>query len=113
MKLRSHRGEILAQVEPGPKFPDGILPRMNLTGFGRLTQPPGQGFFASLRAGRGEQLEQRAGTEQVEIRGVEVIVVGEAGATFSGPGPAVAYPGQPALVECDRPGDLKSSAVDP
>src|SRR5581483_9007561 len=58
-------GQLLAQIDARAQLLDGGLPRADHVGRGGRAQPVGQLLFAAARARRAEQLEQRAGAEQI------------------------------------------------
>ncbi len=91
--------EALAKIDPRPELFDRGLPRADLLRGGRLQQPVGDRSLASGQPRLRDQLEERAGAKEVEVRGVDVIggqvgLPGDAGAR-----PAIFKPRDAAVVE--------------
>src|SRR5206468_12681498 len=65
-------GEIFAEINARPQLVDGPLTVVDNAGRRRGEQPARQRVFSDVRPRRGEQLEERAFAEQVEILGVRM-----------------------------------------
>jgi hypothetical protein len=75
------------------------LPHPEVREWRRHPEPPGERILACARPRRGEQLEERSGSEQIEIARVEVRVVKEARSRLAAAGPALFDPCDSARVE--------------
>ena len=105
LHARTHVGscqrELLPKIQRRAELLDGLLPRLNLGSIGTRRQPSCKRLFACARSRQGEQLEQRAAAEQIEIVRVDVIVIAKSIAGLAGSNPAVLEPGQATLVKSD------------
>ncbi len=99
-----------AQIEERSKLLDGLLPFGDLLRRGGRGQPASELRFAGARPGDRQQLEERAGAEQIEIVRVQVVVVAKAIAGRAGARPAVFDSGQASLVERNCPRGLVTLA---
>ena len=91
--------QLLAQIERGRSSATAACrARISATGAGARSHAR-QRLLAGARARRAEQLEQRAGAEEVEIAGVRMRRVDEALAGLAAARPAILEPRQAALVE--------------
>ena len=81
--------EVLAQVEARAQLQHGLLPRARLAHRGGAPQPVRERLLPRPGARRAEKLEERAATEEIQVRRVRVRVVLEALARLARPGPAV------------------------
>ena len=97
------QGQVFAQVEQRPQFGDRLLTFADFLGRRRGEQPARQGFLAGARAGGTQKLEQRTGSEEVEVGGVGVLFVEETGARPAAALPGAVEPGQAVAVVCRRP----------
>ena len=70
--------ERLAQVERRRELANRVLAYEDFRRRCRIFQPPRQRLFARARAGDGQQLEERAAAEEIEVVGVKVFVVAKA-----------------------------------
>ena len=91
--------QLLADIEGAGQLPDRGLPIDDDGRRGRARQPPGQRVLTGPGAGERQQLEERAGAEQIEVVGVRMVIVPVALAGGAGAGPAVLDARQAALVE--------------
>ncbi len=98
MSLGGEDGEIFPEVEPPPQVVHRLLPGADLFHTGRTAQPVGQRLFSRLGPGGGQQLEERAWSEEIEIARVWV-VGGEPLAIGAGARPSAVHPIEAAQVQ--------------
>lgn len=79
----------LAEVEAVAEVGDGLVTQIDGFDRGWVEEPVGQGVFAHTGAGEGEELEQAAMAEEIEVGGVEMIGDVEALATSADAAPFV------------------------
>jgi len=103
----------LAQVERRCQLRDRVLPVVHFVQRGRLFEPFRQSLFTRTRTGDREQLEAGAPPEEVQVVGVQVMLVAEPLAWFTGADPAVLDPTEAEFVEADRTLSLIKRANDP
>jgi len=72
--------EVEPQARPLAQLPNGLLPLPDERRIRRVREPLGEPRLAVGRASGAQVLEQRTRTEQIEIRGIRVVGVLEAGA---------------------------------
>ena len=105
--------ERFPQIQCGRQLGDGALPRADLLNSGGRFQPCGKRFLPRRRSRNGQELEQRAAAEQVQIVRVQVVFIGEAIARVSSSDPAILDPRQATFVERDSAARRREAAKDP
>src|SRR5580704_3717302 len=94
----AHDSEIALEVEIVAEFGDELLALKNCGARGWRFQPSCELVFAHGEASGGEEFEEAAAAEEVEVVGVDVIGVAEALASLAGACPAVLDAGDAAAV---------------
>ena len=93
--------QVLPQIEPLRQFAHGVLARQDFVTRRRHRQPAGERLLAGLGACDGKQLEERRRTENIEVVGIQVVVIAKPFPVLTGADPAILDPGQPPFVERD------------
>jgi hypothetical protein len=94
-------GDVLAKIEPVAEFRDGGVTLDDL-GDGRGRQEPrGEGVFAHSRAGEGEEFEEAASPEEIQVGGVEAGMNINALSGLASANPAVFDAGEAVAIELD------------
>ncbi len=83
-----------------------FLSAFDLVERSRSQQPGGQGRLAHRRLRGIQELEERAGTKEIQILCIEVVWSTEPASGFTKAGPSVFQAGQSMLVPCDHVGHL-------
>ncbi len=115
--IRAHRrrhiltedGQVLAQVEARRQYLHRRLPRAHGLDIGWRQQPGGQCALAHARSRLAQELVQRALAEEVEVVGIGMVGIVEAGSGASGPRPLPVEAHEPALIV--RGASLRPPAV--
>src|SRR3954471_15776196 len=92
----------LAQVEGVAKFVERRVTCLDGDRSRRVLQPAGKRLLSGASPRQREQLEQRSATEQIEVGGIEMLVLEEPFARVPGSGPAIFETRQAAVVERDQ-----------
>src|SRR3954471_11036150 len=100
--VRARQRQRLAQVESVAKFIERGVTCVDGDRSGRVLQPAGKRLFPGASPRQREQLEQRSVTEQIEVGGIEMLVLEETFAGVTGSGPAVLEAGQTTVVKRDQ-----------
>ena len=102
VRVFARQSEVFPEVEPGPEFLDGRLPQPQFFDRRGAKQPTRESFLARAEPRCRDQLEQRAGAEEVEVLRIGVRGVVEAQASFALAVPAVLDARQAFIVESRR-----------
>ena len=94
-------GNVFAEIEARGEFGEGGLALGDFGDGCGCEEPGGEGVFADAGAGEGEELEEAAVAEEVEVRGVEAGLGVDAIAGLADAGPVVFDAGQAVAVEGD------------
>ena len=95
--------QLFAEVEAVAQLGDRLLALADRVDLGGREQPAREAVLAGRRARGAQELEQRAGSEQIEIDGIGMMLVEEARAGRSDPRPAILDAREAGLVVASRP----------
>jgi hypothetical protein len=95
-------GHLFSKVEPGAKVADGLMALTDRIQRRRFKQPGGESILAHPSARDGEELEEAALPEEVEIGRVEVIGDVKAVSPLAKALPAIFHTRKTSIVEIDR-----------
>ena len=88
--------QLFAEVQAVAQLGDRFLALADHVDLGGSEQPAREAVLAGRRARGAQELEQRSGSEQIEIDGVGMVLVEVARAGRSGPRPAILERASPA-----------------
>jgi pimeloyl-ACP methyl ester carboxylesterase len=96
-----------------PEFLD-LVPGLPLEDFlagSRRKQPPGERLLTHSRPRRTEELEETSFSEEIEVGGIDMMVIAEPLSPIAGSAPTVLQPGQPPSIELCRAGGVCVTAA--
>jgi hypothetical protein len=109
----SSQRQRLAQVQRVCELGDRVLARLDLSAGSGTLQPCRERLFARAGARNRQQLEQRTGTEEIQVVRVQMPVVSKAVAGLAPADPSVLDPRKSPLVEADGTNDAGQRPNDP
>ena len=102
LEILAEDGDVFTKIEMVAEIVDGSLTLKKFRHRRRGEEPGGKGVFAHAGAGEGEEFEETAGTEEVEVGGVEAGVKVDALAGLTGAYPAIFDACETVAVKVDR-----------
>ena len=102
-RIACPHGQFLAQVQIAPHFGHGHLPRRDLAMIGAMQQPLRQLCPAGLRLGGVDKFKKTAGSENIQINGVRVLLVQQLCPREAFSSPAVSEAVESPLVKIGQP----------
>jgi len=105
--LDAHSPQVLPEIQERGQFRHSALSLCNRPGFRSRLQPFRQGSLSHPGPSGAEQFKKRTSPEEIQVAGIQMVLIGELFARSPATRPAILHPGQARLVECHRaPGPL-------